>query len=55
MPTNNTATIAPGTDVSFPQDGPSSSTSITRASDSSFNLLEIGTYEILFQVSVTEA
>ncbi len=55
MPTNNTATIAPGTDVSFPQDGPSSSTSIIRASDSSFNLLEIGTYEILFQVSVTEA
>jgi len=44
MPPNNAATVAPGTDVSFPQDGPSS-----------FNLAQIGTYQILFQVSVTEA
>jgi hypothetical protein len=54
MPPDNAATVAPGTDVSFPQDGPTSSTTITRIDDSSFNLSEIGTYQILFQVSVTE-
>lgn len=55
MPPDNAATVAPGTDVSFPQDGPNSNTGITRTSDSSFSLGEIGTYHILFQVSVSEA
>ena len=55
MPPDNAATVAPGTDVSFPQDGPNSNTSISRASASTFNLEEIGTYLIQFQVSVTEA
>jgi len=55
MPPDNAATVAPGTDVSFPQDGPTSSSTITRINDSSFNLSEIGTYEVLFQVSVSEA
>ena len=54
MPSDNAATVAPGTDVSFPQDGPNSG-GITRLSASSFNLSEIGTYQILFQVSVSEA
>ncbi|HWP79584.1 MAG TPA: hypothetical protein VN446_02990 [Candidatus Acidoferrum sp.] len=55
MPPDNAATVAPGTDVSFPQDGPTSGTAIVRASDSTFRLADIGTYQILFQVSVTEA
>ena len=44
-----------GTDVSFPQDGPTSGTAITRAGSSTFNLLTIGTYLVLLQVSVDEA
>ena len=55
MPPDNAATVAPGTDVSFPQDGPTSGTAITRTGPSTFNLLAIGTYQVLFQVSVTEA
>jgi len=55
MPPDNAATVAPGTDVSFPQDGPNSGTGIARSGPSSFTLAEIGTYQVLFQVSVTEA
>ncbi|MFA9455695.1 collagen-like protein [Halalkalibacter sp. AB-rgal2] len=54
MPPDNAATVAPGTDVSFPQDGPISGTDITRTGPSTFNLSEIGTYQVLFQVSVSE-
>ena len=55
MPPDNSATIAPGTDVSFPQNGPIANTNIGRIGPSSFNLGPIGTYQILFQVGVTEA
>ncbi len=55
MPPDNAATVAPGTDVSFPQDGPNSGDDIIRVADDAFNLTEIGTYQILFQVSVDEA
>lgn len=55
MPPDNATTVAPGTDVSFPQDGPNSGSEITRTGPSSFNLAQIGTYQVLFQVSVTEA
>ena len=55
MPPDNDATVAPGTDVSFPQDGPNSGASITRTGVSSFNLSEIGTYQIYFNVPVSEA
>ncbi|WP_404592422.1 collagen-like protein [Paenibacillus sp. RC73] len=55
MPPDNAATVAPGTDVSFPQNGPTSGTTITRTGPSSFNLAAIGTYQVLSQVSVTEA
>jgi hypothetical protein len=55
MPPNNAATVAPNTDVSFPQDGPISGTAITRVNASSFNLAGIGTYQVLFQVNVNEA
>ncbi|MDF2547335.1 MAG: hypothetical protein K0R93_2233, partial [Anaerosolibacter sp.] len=55
MPSDNAATVAPGTDVSFPQDGPTSGAAIARTGPSTFNLAEIGTYQVLFQVSVSEA
>ncbi len=55
MPPDNSATVAPGTDVSFPQDGPNSNSGIARAGASSFTLADIGVYQVLFQVSVTEA
>ncbi|MBR3230314.1 MAG: collagen-like protein [Bacilli bacterium] len=55
MPPDNAATVAPGFDVSFPQDGSNSGGSITRTGDSSFSLSEIGTYQVSFNVPVTEA
>ena len=55
MPGDNAATVGVGEDVEFPQDGPTSGTTITRLSASEFNLAEIGTYQVLFQVSVDEA
>ncbi len=54
MPPDNAATVAPGTDVAFPQDGPTSS-GIARTSASSFNLADIGVYRVAFTVPVTEA
>jgi hypothetical protein len=54
MPPDNAATAAPGTDVSFPQDGPVSSSNITRTGPSEFNLAAVGTYQVTFQVSVNE-
>jgi len=56
MPGDNAETVATGTDVSFPQDGPTSGTTITRvvASPTQFNLAVIGVYQVLFQVSVSE-
>ena len=55
MPPDNSATVAPGTDVSFPENGPIANTNIGRLGPSSFLLAPIGVYQILFQVSVTEA
>jgi hypothetical protein len=56
MPTDNPATVAPGTDVSFTQDGPASATTaITRISPSSFALGNVGIYQVTFQVSINEA
>lgn len=55
MPPDNAATVAPGTDVSFPQNGPNSSSDIAQIGPDSFNLAQIGTYQVLFQVGVSEA
>ena len=55
MPPNNSATVAPGTDVAFPQNGPIANTNIGRLGPSAFNLGPIGSYQVLFQVNVTEA
>lgn len=54
MPPDNAATVAPGADVEFPVNGPSSATTITRVSPSSFNLAAVGSYLVQFQVSVDE-
>jgi len=54
MPPDNAATVAPGTDVNFPENGPTSGTEITRTGPSSFMLSAIGTYQVCFQVSVVE-
>jgi hypothetical protein len=53
MPPDNTATVAAGSAVQFPQDGPDSGF-ITRTGPGTFNLSSIGTYEVSFQASVTE-
>jgi hypothetical protein len=48
-------TVAPGAAVSFSQDGPvDASGTIARTGPSSFDLANIGTYEVSFEVSVTE-
>lgn len=54
MPPDNAATVAPGTAVEFPQDGPNSGT-ITRTGASSFNIPDQGYYQVHFSVSVDEA
>ena len=54
MPGDNFATIAVGADVEFPSDGPFLGLDILRLNASSFNLVSIGTYQILFQVSISE-
>ncbi len=55
MPPDNAATVFPGDDVSFPQDGSiSSGGAIVRTGPSTFNLSAIGTYQVMFQVSVDE-
>jgi hypothetical protein len=56
MPTDNPGTVAPGADVSFPENGPAlATTSITRISPSSFSLGNVGVYQVLFEASVNEA
>jgi hypothetical protein len=56
MPGDNAATVAPATDVSFPQNGPAlATTNITRVNSSEFSLGRIGTYQVMFQVSVGES
>ena len=55
MPPDNATTVAPGTDVEFPNNGPIANTDIGRLSDSSFLLAEAGAYLVQFQVPVTEA
>ena len=54
MPPDNPLTIGAGEDIAFPQDGATGGTTITRISDTEFNLAEISTYQVFFQVSVSE-
>lgn len=55
MPPDNAATVAVGASVDFPQDGPSSGSGITRLTADTFNLLNIGTYQVFWQVCVAQA
>lgn len=55
MPGDNAATIAVGAAVQFPQNGPTSATTITRSSVTQIQLATIGTYMVSWQASVTEA
>ena len=54
MPGDNNATVASGTPVRFPQDGPASG-GIVRSSATEFVLPDIGIYEVNFQVSILES
>jgi hypothetical protein len=54
MPPDNAATVAAGTAVDFPQDGPSAG-GIVRISANDFVLPDAGTYRVQFSVSVNEA
>jgi hypothetical protein len=52
---DNASTVAPGTGVNFPEQGPvDGSGLITGIAGSIFRLTSPGTYEITFQVPVTE-
>ncbi|MEA2618884.1 MAG: hypothetical protein QOE72_4667 [Chloroflexota bacterium] len=53
-PPDNAATVAPGSPVAFPNDGPGSNT-ISRVDASTFDLSVVGTYRVAFSVSVSEA
>lgn len=55
MPGDNAATVAQGGRVDFPQDGPNSGDGIVRSSVDQFVLPDIGTYQVSYNVSVTEA
>jgi len=54
MPPDNAATVAPGSPVFFPETNGIPIGGISRAGAFSFVLADIGTYQVLFQVSVTE-
>ena len=54
MPGDNATTVGGGQDVDFPQNGPTSSGGIVRATVDSFTLSSIGIYQVFFQVSVSE-
>lgn len=54
MPGDNAAPVGINEPVLFPQDGPTSGGSIARSTPGSFDLAEIGTYRVDFQVSVSE-
>jgi hypothetical protein len=53
MPPDNAATVAAGSPVQFPQDGPHKG-AIVRSGPGTFVLPDIGTYRVAFSVSVTE-
>jgi hypothetical protein len=53
MPGDNSATVAAGTAIEFPQDGPITG-GIRRVSASQFLLPDIGTYLVNWQASISE-
>jgi len=55
MPSDNSATVAPGSPVLFPHIGPTNGNIVPGTVAGTFILPFVGTYEITFEVSVTEA
>jgi hypothetical protein len=55
MPPDNSATIAAGADVEFPNSGPSGSGTIFALNNTQFQLSAIGSYQVLFQASIKES
>ena len=55
MPGDNAATVAPGAALDFPRNGATNGISRSGSSFSIFILPAIGTYEIFWQVSISEA
>jgi hypothetical protein len=55
MPGDNSATVAAGEAIAFPNAGPTSSSGITAISATQFQLAAIGTYMVNWQVSINEA
>ena len=54
MPPDNSISVAPGADVSFPQNGTIANTDLGRSTESAFLLSPIGVYLVTFAVSITE-
>ena len=54
MPPDNAATVAAGTPVEFPRNGPTDGATALRLTAATFSLPAIGVYEVSWQVSVTE-
>ncbi len=55
MPTDNGAPVAAGVAVAFPNGSPGNFGGITALTSSTFQLAAVGTYLVMFQVSVSEA
>jgi hypothetical protein len=55
MPGDNAATIAAGSSINFPQDGPNSASGISRITATTFNVASPGIYDVSFEASITEA
>ncbi len=53
MPPDNPIIVFPGSSIQFPQNGPASG-GITRIGPIQFNLPDIGVYQVMFEVAVTE-
>ena len=54
IPPDNTAPIAPGESVSFPENGVIANTNIGRTDDSTILLSEAGTYLVMFNVPIDD-
>lgn len=54
MPSDNAGLLERSSPVSFPQNGPASGTAIARKDPSTFTLSAIGTYQVMFQVAVSD-
>jgi hypothetical protein len=54
-PPDYPATIAVGAAIDFPHAGPTNGSGITRTGVGTFQLAAVGTYEVSFQVGITEA